>query len=48
MQDLKKRDKEFAISTAELIQLLPKSVINNAYQNQFRSIKLVHSQPRTS
>jgi len=34
MQDLKKRYKEFAINTAELIQQLPKGVINNANMNQ--------------
>src|SRR5690349_19363458 len=34
MQDLKKRYKQFAINTGELIQLDPKSTINNAYVNQ--------------
>jgi four helix bundle protein len=34
MQDLKNRYKNFAIKTGELIQLLPKSIINSAYSNQ--------------
>jgi four helix bundle protein len=34
MQDLKKRYKQFAIDTGELIQQVPKSVINSAYVNQ--------------
>jgi len=34
MQDLKNRYKKFVIETGELIQQLPKSIINNAYMNQ--------------
>lgn len=34
MQDLKKRHFRFAISAGELISLLPKDTINNAYANQ--------------
>ena len=34
MQDLKKRYKQFAIDTVELIQQVPKSVINIDYVNQ--------------
>lgn len=34
MQDLKKRYKQFAIDTGELIQQVPKSVINSTYVNQ--------------
>jgi four helix bundle protein len=34
MQDLKKRFFQFAVDVAQLIQKLPKSVVNNAYSNQ--------------
>lgn len=34
MQDLKKRYMQLAIKVAELIQKLPRTIVNNAYSNQ--------------